>query len=930
MSVLHINARSASNKGETITDFLSEFQFKFKLILLTETWYHDDGEIIQLDGYNPFVLNRKNRRGGGVAIYVDSSLKFQLLSEFSKITNDYEMLTIKLNRDIVSVLYRPPSANAVPFFAFYESFLDYVNINNLRLICAGDFNIHSSEHSALGNTLHTSIASSGFVNIITTPTRVTTHSSSILDLIITNLDTVIFDNGTITSDISDHCPVFVLYCSDNRHTSRRSKPVSVQCVSDEGLELFKRDISLHDWSSVLNESNVNVAYRQFLESFVQIYNSHFPFKSFKPTKRIKKPWVTKSHLATIKKKNRLYHRFLITRLPAVFDEFKKTRNALNSQLRRAKQDYYLQLFADISPKQPHATWKLLNHVLGRTNKRSFPESVMYNNLELTGKALAHHFNEYFVNIVPQVDDVEAIDNPITESTGSFFLAPTDQQEVYSTFMNLSNSKALDTDNLQIKPVKFVIETIAPVLTHIYNLSFESGIFPDGMKKSRVSVIYKSGDRNSRSNYRPISVISVFSKAIEKLLLFRLTSFFDRGNILSDAQYGFRKNKSTEKALLTMKENILQNIENKHYTLGLFIDFTKAFDCLNHSILIHKLMLNGVRGTPLSLLRSYLTNRQQCVCIGDHISSFLPTTSGVPQGSVLGPLLFNVFVNDIVQIDSEAKFIMYADDCTLLISGECEDNLVMKCNAILERLHFWSQSNRIHINPAKTKVVIFRAKHKQVKLNHIIKYSNNTIEIVDEIKILGVTFSACLSWNTHINNICKKLSSATGALARTRSLLPTKTKIKLYYALFESHLNYCSLVWATTTKTNITKILTLQKKIMRLISGADYLSPTRDIFKSCNVIAFQHMYHFRILRSFYFSSGPSKDFLTSTALLTHSTNIVNTRNTDIWHIHRFRTNYKLQSLQHNLPDILNKYKTVQKFSFRETKQYFVDLVLTHET
>lgn len=155
-------------------------------------------------------------------------------------------------------------------------------------------------------------------------------------------------------------------------------------------------------------------------------------------------------------------------------------------------------------------------------------------------------------------------------------------------------------------------------------------------------------------------------------------------------------------------------------------------------------------------------------------------------------------------------------------------------------------------------------------------------------------------------------------------------MKLYYALFESHLNYCSLVWATTTKTNITKILTLQKKIMRLISGADYLSPTRDIFKSCNVIAFQHMYHFRILRSFYFSSGPSKDFLTSTALLTHSTNIVNTRNTDIWHIHRFRTNYKLQSLQHNLPDILNKYKTVQKFSFRETKQYFVDLVLTHET
>lgn len=271
------------------------------------------------------------------------------------------------------------------------------------------------------------------------------------------------------------------------------------------------------------------------------------------------------------------------------------------------------------------------------------------------------------------------------------------------------------------------------------------------------------------------------------------------------------------------------------------------------------MLNGIHGTPLSLLRSYLTNRQHCVCIDNHTSSFL-FTGGVPQESVLGPLLFNVFINDIVQIDSEEKFIMHADNTTLLISGKCDNNLVMRCNATLERFHVRSQSNRININPAKTMVVIFRAKNKQVKLNHIIKYSNNTIQIVNETKILGVTFSACLSWDTHINNICRNLSSATGAFARTRSLLPTKVKINLYYALFESHLNYCSLVWANTTKTSVTKIQILQKKIMRLISGVHYLSGTRYIFNSYKIVAFQHMYHFRILRYFYFSSGQSKNFL----------------------------------------------------------------------
>lgn len=490
MSVLHINARSASNKSDTISNFLNEFKFRFKIILFTETWYRDDGSMVELDGYRIFFLNRTNRRGGGVAIYVDSSLKFELVSEFSTITNDYEMLTIKLNRDIVSVLYRPPGANASLFFAFYETFLDFVNGNNLRLICGGDFNINFSEHSSIADTLITIIQSKGFINTINTPTRVTMLSSSILDLVVTNLDTVVADTGTITSDISDHCPVFILYCSENRQLPRGCKPVRVQCVSDEALEHFRQDISLHDWTCVTNERNVNVAYRAFVRSFIQIYALHFPFKSFKPSKRSKKPWVTKSHLAMIRKKNRLYRSFLVSRKPAAFDEFKKTRNALNSLLRRAKQEYYQQLFADITPRHPDATWKLINRILGRENNRSFPDSITYNGHEVFGEALAQHFNEFFVNIVPPVKDAVALTNPITEPPGSFFLAPTDQHEVYSTFMNLSNSKALDSDNLQIKPIKFVLETIAPVLAHIYNLSFKKGIFRDDMKKSRVSVIYQ--------------------------------------------------------------------------------------------------------------------------------------------------------------------------------------------------------------------------------------------------------------------------------------------------------------------------------------------------------------------------------------------------------------------------------------------------------
>lgn len=445
-----------------------------------------------------------------------------------------------------------------------------------------------------------------------------------------------------------------------------------------------------------------------------------------------------------------------------------------------------------------------------------------------------------------------------------------------------------------------------------------------MKYAKVSSILKGGSPNDPNNYRPISVLPVFSKDLEKIIHCRMVNFFDKFGVIPNAQHGFRKHRSTETALLSIKQNIIKNIEMNIYTLALFIDFSKAFDCLRHSILLEKLERYGIRGICSSLFKSYLSDRFQTVCANGHMSSFLMNRFGVPQESVLGPHSFNVYINDIVNIYTKAQFIIYADDSTVMLSGNDVHNLTVECNALIENLSTWSQLNQNKINATKTKIIIFRSKNKLLQLNNIITFEGQKIEIVDSHKILGVYFSSHLSWNMHVNYLCKKLSSGTGVVSRCRSILPISAKVQIYNALFNLHLYYCALIWCTTTKTNIPKVLILQKKVIRYVGNIDYSSSTREAFPKYNVIRIDNLYTYRLLHSARYSSELAWSYIEQLASLERRPINVNTRNPQIWSIAYFRTLYKHHSLTHNLPFTLNKYKNIDNFSKKELRSYLVRL------
>lgn len=621
-SVLHLNARSVVNKKDEISIFLSDFSFKFDIILLSETWYHDSCNMLRLPGYELFYLNRVNKRGGGVAAMVASGTHCNLVTDFTKNTEDYEVLVLHSKNEIFCVVYRPPDGNIVRFLDFFEGFLEYVAKNNFRLVCAGDFNINVLEQSTVSRDLNLQLQSCGFVNLITTPTRITSTTLSAIDLFLTNVETKILTVGTLSCDISDHCPIFCIYNTDINKNNELGDVFTFQSITELGLALFKLEVERYDWSSVFEKTTADDAYNCFLEIFLRLYEKCFPLKTVRRSKKVRKPWVSLEHLKMIKHKNSLYHSFQRTQSEVTLKEFKKLRNNINKKLRLAKATYYQNLFADASQKRPASTWNIINKILGRNNTSSYPSAITHDSVELTGKSLAEHFNHYFTNIVSPSANILNIMTKQSGPVQSIFLTPTDETEIYSTFMNIRNSTATDIDHLQIKPIKYVLSSISRILTHIFNLVLETGIFPTNMKKAKVSVIYKSGDKNLASNYRPISVLPVFSKGLEKIISSRVTMFLEKNNILTDFQFGFRKGKSTETALLAIKENVLQNIQNNLYTVGVFIDLSKAFDCINHNILINKLSNIGIRGSALSLFDSYLRNRSQCVCIHDHKSSFL--------------------------------------------------------------------------------------------------------------------------------------------------------------------------------------------------------------------------------------------------------------------------------------------------------------------
>ena len=526
--------------------------------------------------------------------------------------------------------------------------------------------------------------------------------------------------------------------------------------------------------------------------------------------------------------------------------------------------------------------------------------------------IANKFNLFFTNIAQTLareikyDGTKNVKYCLNKHINTVFnFENVDEDTVRKTIQTLPSKNSCGLDGISSKLIKIIEPAIIKPLTLLINQVLNTGIFPDEIKIAKVIPIFKKDDPTLFKNYRPISLLSTISKIIEKIIFTQLSLYFDENKLIFDNQYGFRPKHSTEYAALELVDRIITQMDVKEVPINIFLDLSKAFDTIDHTILLAKLRYYGIHDTALRLLKSYLNNRKPYVEFEDTKSEILPITVGVPQGSILGPLLFIIYINDFSEASSIFKFIMYADDTTLLSSlayfGNDIGTKEYLINAELSNVIEWLNINKLSLNKSKSKYMIFHVPNKDIQYLTL-KIDNVIIEKVDEFNFLGLTMDTNLNWKKHSEKISNKCTKMIGILNRLKYVLPLGIKIILYNTLILPHINYCIMAWGYKG----TRLLKIQKKTVRIITLSGYSSHSEPLFKQLNMLKIADQLRLQELK-FYFKyihkNLPAYlldwEFVSNVNIHLHDT-----RTSSKIHTVRTKHEFAKKCLKYNLPHIIN--------------------------
>ena len=851
-----LNINSLPNKIEELSYLVSNSGLPFHIFCCAESHLNENisDEQISISGYNHVRLDPHQKKQTGLIVYISKTMTFKQLTSLEKHNVETIWLEISLKKTkplVLAFIYRHPD-EPVNWYERFNNMMETAPLAEREIILFGDFNINLLKKHLNWEDTYKNL---GLTQLIDTPTRLAART--LIDHIYVNNTQNIIETCVPHSGCSDHLPLCLTWLRKGTTIPKPGhKVITYRSFTKFDEDLFLADLVQSPFSLVYQHTDPDEAFELWHRIFINVYNKHAPIVTKRVKYSPKPPWynndvkeesfkrdtmlkeinklkqkLKKKKEETQDKNTQIEEEILISKK---WDDYKKQRNKVTSIQRQAKKVYFQNLISSSTKKDSKSIWKAINMLTNKSHNKIYTSCE-----QLSADNLNKHFSNVSHSIIKtdktNLNDLEKLKcycdakNIKTEAT----IPSMSVHEVYSLLTQLKQTNTRGLDELDSKILKLSAPIISETLTYLYNLCIDKRQFPILLKQAKIIPIHKSGDKSDPSNYRPISILSVLSKPLEKHMIKHMLSHVNKYDLIHPNQSGFRQNHSCHTALTNLVDQWIMNINKDELTGVVFIDFAKAFDVLDHKLLLRKLELYKFSDALLSFIRSFFTNRSQVVSLNNKHSKFENQKFGVPQGSVVGPLFFSLYINDL-PLHIESSYELFADDKSIHKSHSNHVHLLNRLQEDINRLDAWSELNHMSLNEKKTKYMIVTTRQKRQNLKGVtppLFIQNKQIDEVQAHKLLGITLDNNLTWSSHIRTLCKTVSQKIFQLSKIKHFLDLESRKHFYYAHIQSCIDYASTLFDTCSANTLKPLSRLHKRAIKVI----LLKSSSPVFSDYNYL-----------------------------------------------------------------------------------------------
>ena len=833
MLIIHMNCRSVVNKTEELEHICNTLQPD--IVCLTETWLD---ESVQTQSCSPtgYRMIRKDRsdeykqkygrnKGGGVAICYKEHIKVEKKDYITEECEEILWVQVKAKESfILGLVYRADYTDLLNEkqgeCKLEENIRKVSEITN-RVIIAGDFNIDNLCPNTNSEQLKNIYKCYGLSQLINKPTRVDkrTGKPTLIDHIWSNKELHIIKKVGTFMGISDHFGTYMRLSVKKQ--PKQDETIRFRSYRKYNPDLFKNDLEQKlkgsDILKYIEDNDVNGATEELVKVIQEAADIHAPEKEIKISKiKTKVPWFSEDLTEKINQKNSLLSDYFTCGLDILKERANKLKNEINHLKRKLKKKYYTEKVGEMNG-DARTMWKILKGLTGTGKNLETVEP------EMLTQEKVNTFNKFFATVGAEIQKKLKIQLHSTDLTGldGFKFKDETTDNILKLIDRIRIDVAVGNDKVSARLIKDAKFIISPYLTKIINIGYKARIFPDCMKTTIIKALHKKKSTDDIANYRPISILPTLSKVFERSATDQMITFLESNNKISKNQHAYRSKHSTQTCLVEVINHIYKLLDQKRHCAIASLDLSKAFDSISHTLILHKLSKLGLGGECLAWIKSYLHNRKQRTKFRSFESEEETVLSGIPQGSIIGPLLFICFTNDLAEEFEDCKMVAYADDTQLIVDAPNINQLKTKIEKVIKTAQTWYEHNSMKNNIGKSEILTIspgKINRNKMKITVIDDGEPIVIETAQTIKILGVKIDENLNWKKQVNSVKRKSMNSIRNLNRVNNLLPIKYRIQLYKSLIEPLFSYADVVWGGCGKTTANSLQLAQNFAARSILG----------------------------------------------------------------------------------------------------------------